>query len=115
MSCLRRMRRGIPSESGLGVEGVKTELWVMANLWPMKDKCMSTSRPMLEEDRAVQVNSVFQVADLTRPLMSASQICDDGYKCGFERAQAMVVTPEDGVLWRFDQQSGLYVSKIHLK
>ena len=60
--------------------------------------------------------SVFQMAGLTRPLMSVSQICDHVYKCGFERDHAMVVTPEDDeVLCRFERQSGLYVSKMSLK
>ena len=67
------------------------------------------------EGQSRAVNSVFQVADLTRPLMSVSQICDHGYKCVFERDHAMDVTPEGEALCRFEWQPGLYVSKMILK
>ena len=61
------------------------------------------------------VQSVFQVADLTRPLMSVSQICEQGHKCVFEKDHALVITPEGELLARFERQHGLYVAKMRLK
>ena len=67
------------------------------------------------EGQSRAVNSVFQVAELIRPLMSVSQICDHGCKCVSERDHAMVVFPEGKTLCLFERQSGLYVRKMSLK
>ena len=61
------------------------------------------------------VSSTLQVADLTRPLMSVGQICDNGHRCVFEKDHALVMTPENEVLCRFERVDGLYVSKMGLK
>ena len=61
------------------------------------------------------VSSVFQVADLNRPLMSVSQVCDNGYKCVFEKDQALLLSPAGEVAGRFTRRAGLYVTTMRLK
>ena len=61
------------------------------------------------------VRSTFQVADLTRPLMSVYQICAQGHKCVFEGEHAMVVAPDGETICRFQKQGGLYVATMKLK
>ena len=71
----------------------------------------------VEADRGQHctVNSVFQVADLNRPLMSVSQVCDNGHKCVFEKDHALVIAPNGDVVCRFTRKSGLYVADMKLK
>ena len=61
------------------------------------------------------VRSTFQVADLTRPLMSVSQICAQGHRCIFEKDYAQVVTAEGEVICKFRRDNGLYVATMKLK
>ena len=61
------------------------------------------------------VRSTFQVADLTRPLMSVSQICSQGHKCVFDGEQAMVVAQDGETICKFRKQGGLYVATMKLK
>ena len=61
------------------------------------------------------INSVFQVAELNRPLMSVSQICSHGYKCVFEKGQATVVGESGETICRFEEDRGLYVANMRLK
>jgi hypothetical protein len=61
------------------------------------------------------VSSVFQVAELNRPLMSVSQICSNGYKCVFEKNHATVLTESGEPLCRFEEEGGLYVANMRLK
>ena len=61
------------------------------------------------------LRSVFQVADMIRPLMSVSQICDQGFKCVFTEAHALVMNAEGKTMCKFDRQSDLYVAKLRLR
>ena len=61
------------------------------------------------------VNSVFQVADLTRPLMSVSQICVHGFKCIFEKEQATVVDKDMHPKFVCERRGGIYVTPMTLK
>ena len=42
------------------------------------------------------LHSAFQVAEITRPLMSVSKICDQGLVCIFELDNARVINPAQG-------------------
>ena len=59
--------------------------------------------------------STFQVADMCRPLMSVSQICENGHKCIFEKGGAMIVSSTGEELCYFASENGLYVAKMKLK
>ena len=61
------------------------------------------------------VRSTFQIADLTRPLMSVSQICAQGHKCVFEGEHAMVIDQGGETVCKFRKQGGLYVASMKLK
>ena len=62
------------------------------------------------------VSSTFQIAKVTRPLMSVGHICDQGLNVVFDKEKA-VVSDKDGldicVFHRGD--SGLYIAKMQLK
>ena len=47
------------------------------------------------------VASSFQVADLTRPLISVLQVCEKGNECVFKGDHALVTDSKGGVLCRF--------------
>ena len=61
------------------------------------------------------INSVFQVAELNRPLMSVSQICQHGYKCVFEKDHANILNESGESICRFEEDRGLYVATMSLK
>ena len=58
---------------------------------------------------------MFQVADIMRPFMSVSQICNQGFKCVFTEAHALVMNAEGTTIGKLDRQSGLYVAKLGLR
>ena len=64
---------------------------------------------------AQALRSVFQSARVTRPLMSVSQICDNGFKCIFERDKATVVDENMQPKFVFERRGGLYLSPMKLK
>ena len=61
------------------------------------------------------LQSIFQVAKITRPLMSVSRICDEGLRCIFSNEKAEVIDANGIVLCEFQRQGGLYVGKMKLK
>ena len=62
-------------------------------------------------------HSVFQVAEITRPLMSVSRICDQDLICIFDKTQAQVLNPAKGnqVLATFQRDGGLYTCSMRLR
>ena len=61
------------------------------------------------------VQSVFQVAEVSRPLMSVYKICDQGYKCVFDSAGVDVMDKNGKAICHFTRSNGLYVSTMKLK
>ena len=61
------------------------------------------------------LNSVFQVAAITRPLMSVSKICDQGLECLFSRTCAKVMNEDGSTVCEFAREGGLYVATMTLK
>ena len=74
---------------------------------------------MEEQDGAVREGDlfqfVFQVARVTRPLMSVSQICDNGHTVVFDKAKGVVRDNKDRVVCVFKRVGGLYLGKLRLK
>ena len=68
-----------------------------------------------KNDTAKLLHSTFQVAEVTRPLMSVGRICDQGYQCLFTKATAQVISPDGATVVEFQRQGGLYVTKLKLK
>jgi hypothetical protein len=61
------------------------------------------------------LRSVFQSAKVTRPLMSVSQICDNGYTCIFDKNKATVVDQQMQPKFVCERRGGLYLSPMKLK
>ena len=62
------------------------------------------------------IESVFQIAAVTRPLMSVGRICDEGHKITFDAVMAVVVAGDGTEICRFHRnESGLYVAKLKLR
>ena len=62
-------------------------------------------------------HSVFQVAEITRPLMSVSRICDQDLICIFDKTQAQVLNParSNAVVATFERDGGLYTCSMRLR
>ena len=59
--------------------------------------------------------SVFQIAAVTRPLMSVGKICDEGHNITFYAVQAIVRDKGGSELCKFHRTpEGLYVAKMRL-
>ena len=75
-------------------------------------KQLNLSDSMIGRD----VQSVFQIAAVTRPLMSVGRICDEGHEITFNNICAVVRTKEGEELCRFSREpGGLYVAKLKLR
>ena len=62
------------------------------------------------------IQSVFQIAAVTRPLMSVGRICDEGHSITFDAVMAVVNAKDGGEICRFHRNpSGLYVAKLKLR
>ena len=63
------------------------------------------------------VQSIFQIVAVTRPLMSVGKICDEGHNIIFDNVCAVVRSKEGQELCRFRREpsGGLYVAKLRLK
>lgn len=61
------------------------------------------------------IKSIFQVAEITRPLMSVSRVCELGHKCVFDDEKAEVISKDGKVLCTFRRKGGLYVAEMKLK
>ena len=66
-----------------------------------------------KDDDSLLMSSIFQVAEITRPLMSVSRICDQGMSCVFEKTHARVVDGNGNTVARFERDGGLYTCTIH--
>ena len=63
----------------------------------------------------INMSSIFQVAQITRPLMSVSKICDQGMVCIFEHDHARVVDGGGKTVARFERDGGLYTCTMKLR
>ena len=63
------------------------------------------------------VQSIFQIAAVTRPLKSVGKICDEGHNIIFDNVCAVVRSKEGQEPRRFHREpsGGLYVAKLRLK
>ena len=62
------------------------------------------------------IQSVFQIAAVTRPLMSVGRICDEGHSITFDAVMAVVHAKDGSEVCRFTRNgSGLYVAKLKLR
>ena len=70
----------------------------------------------LGSDQCSDITSTFQIADVTRPLMSVGKICDEGLTVEFSKTRAIVVDKNGKTVCIFERQpGGLYVAKMKLR
>jgi hypothetical protein len=69
------------------------------------------------DDSSQPLRSVFQIAKVTRPLMSVGKICDNGMEILFDDKRAVIRDKSDGSeLCVFERKpGGLYIGKFRLK
>ena len=68
-----------------------------------------------EEQPINALTSTFQIAKVTRPLMSVSKVCDGGLTAHFDDKRAVVKDSKGKVVCVFRRQGGLYVCKMRLR
>ena len=67
-------------------------------------------------NNGVEISSTFQIAKVTRPLMSVGKICDEGKQVLFDKHSARVMDKDGKEVCRFERQAGgLYVAKLKLR
>ena len=68
------------------------------------------------DDSSVAMSSCFQIARVTRPLMSVGKMCDNGLEVTFNATQAMVKDKDGQQVCMFERApGGLYLGKFRLK
>ena len=71
---------------------------------------------MFDEGLGKTITSIFQIASVTRPLMSVGRVCDEGHNVTFDAEKAIVRSAANEELCRFVRTpGGLYVAKLKLK
>ena len=61
------------------------------------------------------LRSVFQVAEITRPLMSVSRITDQGLIATFDNEKALIKNKSGDIVCEFQRKGGLYVTDMMLR
>ena len=63
-----------------------------------------------------KMTSTFQVAEVARPLMSVSRVCDKGMRCIFEDTHALIIDKKTGrEVAKFERQGGLCLARMRHK
>ena len=71
---------------------------------------------LTETGTSGNMQAVFQIAAVTRPLMSVGKICDNGHSITFNNVMAVVVDSEGNEVCKFHRNNGgLYVAKLKLR
>ena len=62
------------------------------------------------------VATTFQVANVSRPIMSVDRLCDVGMDMRFKKDRTDVLAPDGGVILSVGRQAGrLYVARLKIK
>ena len=68
------------------------------------------------EAGSASLKSTFQVAKVTRPLMSVGKICDQGHTVSFDKDKAIIRNAAGKEVAIFERRNGgLYTAKMVLK
>ena len=82
----------------------------------MGEKHLNLGAPSGTKGDINAVSSTFQIAKVTRPLMSVGHICDQGLNVVFDKLHAIVRKPSGEEVCRFARgESGLYTAKMSLR
>ena len=66
-------------------------------------------------DKPNQIKSTFQLAAITRPLMSVSKVCDQGMTVRFDKEKAVVLNQKNEEVCKLPRQGGLYTMYTQLQ
>ena len=66
-------------------------------------------------DRGKDIRTTVQCADVTRPLLSVSKICDAGMKVTFDQEKAVIIDQKGKEVCRFMRKKGLYVASMKIR
>ena len=70
----------------------------------------------IDDGRDQPIESMFQVADVVRPLFSVSRICDHGNNTmTFDKTKAVVRNPKGKVLMVFKRKGNLYIAQMKVR
>ena len=69
----------------------------------------------LDADDGIPLAIRFQVAEITRPLISVSQLCEKGFHVEFKETHALVVDSSGRTACTFKRKGQLYTAKMTLK
>ena len=71
---------------------------------------------LTDQDTDRDLQSIFQIAAVTRPLMSVGKICDEGHSVLFTDEEAVVRSKDGSELAKFKRKNGgLYVAELKLR
>ena len=82
---------------------------------PNEGEAILNLEAMAPGSSGVRFRSTFQAAKVSRPLMSVSKICRNGYKCTFDDAQALIIDENGQTVCRFVERNGIYLATVKLK
>ena len=68
-----------------------------------------------DDGRTNTIDSVFQIAKVTRPLMSVSKVCDADMACHFDKHRGVIKDSKGRTVIVFKRQGGLYVAHLKIK
>ena len=68
-----------------------------------------------KDENGFLMSSVFQVAEVTRPLMSVSRICDQDMVCIFDKDHARILGTDGNTVARFERDGGLYTCTMRFR
>ena len=89
--------------------------FVVGNGERVNNKGQIKLRMKSKDENGLLTNGVFQVTEITRPLMSASRICDQDMVCVFEKDHSRVLDVDGKIVARFDRDGGLYTCTMKLR
>ena len=87
----------------------------MGNGEHVNNKGQIKLRMKSKDENGLLMNSVFQVAEITRPLMSVSRICDQAMVCVFEKDNARFLDADGKIVARFDRDGGLHTCTMKFR
>ena len=68
-----------------------------------------------DQGSVTRLAAAFQLADITRPLMSVSQLCEQGFRVEFKDTHALVIDSSGRTSCKFQRSGQLYTSQMVLK
>ena len=89
--------------------------FVVGNGDRVKNQGQVKVRMKSKDESGVLMSSVFQIAEITRPLMSVSRICDQDMVCVFTKSHAKILNQKGDEVARFERDGGLYTCTMRLK